>query len=934
MSPMGRLARLLAIIAFSCIAAPGLRAQQEPPLMHLVERPESQAIVVNLVIDGTSIGENMIVYRDRDRLMVPLNGVMTALELQIAADPERGTASGYFINESRRFDLDLATGKAHFAGRELTLTPGQAERQLTDIYVDGALLTTWFGIRFHLSMEDLSVTVSSVELLPVQERLDRERRRSGVRRPGQPGEYNIAEPPFRWLDWPFVDTDIEFSTARDQGGQMTQQGQYTSTATGQLSGLDYEIDANGAFLGPDNESSLRATLGRRDPRGGLLGPLDAKEALVGDVSSPTLPLVSDSFAGRGATLSTFPLHRLSDLQRVTLRGDLAVGWQVELYRGADLIDFQTSGSDGRYEFINVPTIPGLNAFKLVFYGPEGQRREENRPIFVDAATVDAGQTGFRVLFNQQNTDLLGGHPPNQPVVTPFTRFDLLARNPQDVATQVNNGANRFIAEVEHGLTDTLSLNGTLSSIPAGSRTIEYAQTGLRSSSFGALTSLNLATSSDGGIAYGAGAQSQFGTTSWLLDYDGYQNFVSQRSFDIVINQPLASQSTARLYGVLPNFFLGQIPYDVGAIYGVARNGETHLELNERVSNYIGRFTVGAETQAHIASGLQTQTVEIFRVGTQFGKVGLRGEALYDVTPTAEFSAAQVISDFAVKPTLNLRLGITEIETKPQETQFILGVASPLKNALLGADLNIGTRSDFSVLFKISFSFGMEPRHDSPIFRGESFARTGGVSPVAFLDRNGDGVFGPGDVPLPNVRFRGESSMFKGQTDKDGTTLITGLDPYQETPIKLDVESLDDPYWKPAEQKIAVLPRPGSVVRLDFPVYETGAIDGTVEVERAGQRVALPGIRLQAFDSNGKVAAQTLSGYDGSFFLEGVRLGRYVLRVDADQLTKLHLEGPEPRPVMLSLDKPTVSVGSITLSRSAMGEPPASHAAAADPQTHD
>jgi hypothetical protein len=938
MSPMGRCVRLLAILlALSCFGSHALRAQDEPPLMHLVERPESQAIVVSLVMNGTSIGENMIVYRDQDRLMVPLNGVMTALELAITADPERGTASGYFINEDRRYELDLATGRARFGTKEFALAPGQVERQLTDIYVDAALFTVWFGIRFHLSMEDLSVLVSSIELLPVQERLERERRRSGVRRPGLPGEYTVIEPPPRWIDWPFIDTDIELSTNRDQGGRMTQQGQYTSVVTGQLGGLDYDMAANGTFLGSDDTSTLRATIGRRDPRGGLLGPIDAKEALVGDVSSPTLPLVSDSFAGRGATLSTFPLHRLSDLQRVTLRGDLPVGWQVELYRGGDLIDFQTSGSDGRYEFINVPTIPGLNAFKLIFYGPEGQRREEDRPIFVSAATVAAGETGYRVLFNQQNTDLLGGHPPAQPVVTPFTRFDVLARNPQDVATQANNGANRFIGEVEHGLSDTLSLNGAVSSIPAGNNTsTEFVQTGLRSSSFGALTTLDLATSSDGGIAYGAGAQSQFGTTSWLLSYNRFQNFVSQRSFDITINQPLEARTTARLYGVLPDFALGRMPFDVGAIYGQARNGEDHLELNERLSNFIGRFTVGAETQAHIASGLPTQTVEIFRVGTQFGKVGLRGEALYDVTPTAELAAAQVISDFAVKPTLNLRLGVTEIETRPQETQFTVGAAAPLKNALLGVDFNVSTRSDFSVLFKISFSFGVEPRHDSPIFRGESFARTGGVSPIAFLDRNGDGVFGPGDVPLPNVRFRGESSMFKGQTDQGGTTLITGLDAYQETPIALDIESLEDPYWKPADQKIAVLPRPGSVVQLNFPVYETGAIDGTVEVERAGQRVALPGIRLQALDANGKVAAQTLSGYDGSFFLEGVRLGRYILRVDPNQLARLHLAAPEPQAIALSLDKPTISAGTIVLARgpepSAGGEAAAPRAAAADPKT--
>jgi outer membrane usher protein FimD/PapC len=184
-----------------------------------------------------------------------------------------------------------------------------------------------------------------------------------------------------------------------------------------------------------------------------------------------------------------------------------------------------------------------------------------------------------------------------------------------------------------------------------------------------------------------------------------------------------------------------------------------------------------------------------------------------------------------------------------------------------------------------------------------------------------------------VRFRTDNAPLRGQTDQTGSTLITGLEPYRETPVAIDVESLEDPFWKPADQKIAVLPRPGSVVQLSFPVYETGAIDGTVEIDRGGQRVPLPGVRVQAFDANGKVAAETISGYDGFFFLEAVRLGRYVLRVDPDQLVRLHLAAPEPQAIALSLDKPTISAGMITLTR-VPAAAPAPGAAVSEPKTRD
>ncbi|HEX9489023.1 MAG TPA: hypothetical protein VF930_01990, partial [Stellaceae bacterium] len=253
--------------------------------------------------------------------------------------------------------------------------------------------------------------------------------------------------------------------------------------------------------------------------------------------------------------------------------------------------------------------------------------------------------------------------------------------------------------------------------------------------------------------------------------------------------------------------------------------------------------------------------------------------------------------------------------QPQETQFTAGAAVLFNNLALGADANVSDRGDFSILFKIAFSFGVEPRTSQPVFRGQSFARSGAISPLVFLDRDGDGKFGPEDVPLPNVRLRSENYVFRDKTDQSGTALITGLDPYQETPVRIDPETLEDPFWKPAEQNLSVLPRPGSVVKLDFPVYETGEVDGAVEVERGGQHAPLPGIRLQVVDGDGKVVAQALSGYDGSFFVQGVRLGSFTLRADPDQLAKLHLAAVPPQTIELSHDSPAAAAGTITLTRS-------------------
>ena len=371
----------------------------------------------------------------------------------------------------------------------------------------------------------------------------------------------------------------------------------------------------------------------------------------------------------------------------------------------------------------------------------------------------------------------------------------------------------------------------------------------------------------------------------------------------------------QLNGLVPGFGNGRLPFATSATYSEAESGASHLELRGRLTSYVSRFTVAAETQSELVSHQTTQTQEVIRIGTQYGRVGLRGETIYNLTPTAALAATQLTADFPARPNLNLRLGVTRLQTRPQETQFTTGAAVLFNNLAVGADANISDRGDFSILFKIAFSFGVEPRTGRPVFRGQSFARSGAISPLVFLDTDGDGKFGPEDVPLPNVRLRSENYVFRDKTDPSGSALITGLEPYRETPVRIDTETLEDPFWKAGEQNIAVLPRPGSVVKVDFPVYETGEIDGTIELERGGLRTPLPGIRMQVLDGGGKVVAQALSGYDGSFFVQGVRLGSFTLRVDPDQLTRLHLAAVAAKPVELSHDNPGATAGTITLTRS-------------------
>ena len=165
--------------------------------------------------------------------------------------------------------------------------------------------------------------------------------------------------------------------------------------------------------------NFRVRLSRRSIDGGLLGPLDARSFALGDVTTPDLPLIAENAVGRGVEISTFDLDRLEQTNRVTLRGELPVGWEVEVYRNGELIDFQSDQDvgDGRYEFPALPTVAGLNEFRLVFFGPQGQRREQTERYFVTSDLPKPKRTSFRFAYNQLNRDLISVDPQNAPPTT-------------------------------------------------------------------------------------------------------------------------------------------------------------------------------------------------------------------------------------------------------------------------------------------------------------------------------------------------------------------------------------------------------------------------------------------------------------------------------------------------------------------------------------
>jgi hypothetical protein len=112
----------------------------------------------------------------------------------------------------------------------------------------------------------------------------------------------------------------------------------------------------------------------------------------------------------------------------------------------------------------------------------------------------------------------------------------------------------------------------------------------------------------------------------------------------------------------------------------------------------------------------------------------------------------------------------------------------------------------------------------------------------------------------------------------------------------------------------VLPRPGLVQVLDFPVAATADIDGTVYLWEGSARRAVGDAVVELVDARQQVVQRVRSASDGFFTLPQVLPGDYRLRVSGEQVTKLRLQGNAERTLRIGPDSDFVNGQDLELRR--------------------
>jgi hypothetical protein len=868
--------------AAEAVAAPvSTPAAAVQPVSQSPDIDPATLLLFSVDIDDLTLTDGLSAYDTPDDPLLPVGELTRLLEMDVEVLPTERRIIGRLGEARRSLVVDLASGTAKDGPRNVPLAASDVAVTDTDIYIRATALQRLMPFTLQVDPESLALKVVATELLPVQSRMQRlARRRDSSQNIEQKDEVLRVETPYRLFSMPALDVALGFGV-EDSANRLPLR--YDIRA-----GSDLLYSGFQGYVGSDERgqpSVARFTLERQSLDGRLLGPLKARTVAAGDVYTPGLALGPRSLSGRGVAISTVPLDQTNIFNRIDLRGELPLGYDVELYVNDILRSGQNTPARGRYEFLNVPLSQGINVVRVVTYGPRGERSEDTRIINVGGGLLRRGEATFELGVVQQEEPL-------------FTLREL----DEDELEEPGRGGLRAVAAVNYGLTSTLTLSGAVAYLPVEDedhRTLYSV--GVRTSLLGFATQFDYAQDSRKSSAAAVGfAGTLFGISTVLRHAEFRNGFQDENGIGVNPTRPMLRRSELTFDGNLE--VAGRVaPISLRGLRNEYADGQVELAASVRGSTTASSFllSTGLEYQRTTGSGVSTNRLNGYFAGSTFRgyKWQVRSTVDFEILPELQARSLAITADRDISETLAVRLGVGQ--PLDNMSGFNLTASSIFK--LRFADLALSgdyNNDDGTWRLGAQLNFGL---NYNPIARRYQVTRPGPGSGgsllfEAFLDRNGNGIFDGDDEPVPNVALDGAESRIR--TGPDGKAFVTGLGAGPTSRLLVGLDEVANTSVQTPPSTIQFSPRAGSFTTVRYPMKPTGEVLVTLSLRRPdGSLVGLSAASLLLVGDNGYTAAATTE-FDGSASFQKLPIGTYRLELEPEQAKRLR---------MSLVETPTVTV---------------------------
>ena len=847
---------------------------------------EEDLVLLQLQVKNHRMRNELRGYQTPDGVCVDLADMILALDLPVRLDKKSRRATGWLLREAQTIEIDRDKNTVQIMNNERNLLPGEILDTPEGWCVDVKSLGGWLGVSLSPVLYQSVLKLESDQPLPFLEAIERKSRAARLRggKSFDLSAYPKAEMPYQAWRAPSVDV-VARASVRHDGDRTQTDMRYELFASGEIAKASFD-----ARLASDNQGepdTLRMRAYRKDPQGGLLGPLQATHAAIGDVDMLSGNLAGASGVGRGAFISNLPLHRPSRFGVTVLRGTLPLGWDAELYRNGQLLAFQSDTADGRYEF-EVSLVYGTNDLEVVLYGPQGQVRREAQSIAVGEGAVADGKLEYWAGVIERNRDLISFHDP-----PPW-----------------GDHGWQYAAGAQYGLDTRTVLGANGHSMVLAGRRRQYAELGLQRTLGRMVLNLTAAQEFGRGRAYRGQALGRFGR----LNLEAESFFVDGRFVSGLIGEEEKAAHSFRL-----ETFLGSgrriFPVSAGFRRTERQNGQIVNEWLARGSLIVPRLALTGYLSHRDVTGPLTDdagTAVGMLANTRILGLSVRADAEYRLSGLHKgFHNARVTVEKMLDERSDLRVE-AEYDARRGVTEFQAGYVRQFDKLALSVAGMANTKGGIGANLAVNFSFGPDPFGRGLRFSHEKLARRGQAAVTVFLDQNGDGIRSPGEEALPDVGVTAGQLGASDPTDARGHTVVEGLNPYEPVLISIDESTLPDPFLVPVGKGLVMTPRPGIAAELLIAVSPTGEVEGVIHGLEDTPRA---GVELELVDGAGRVVASTLTEYDGFFLFDRVAYGTYRLRLAASSASALGTAQELGQTAALSPQQTLVRMGVMRLQAS-------------------
>jgi hypothetical protein len=326
--------------------------------------------------------------------------------MQIPLEQKGDLLVGWFLKESNVIEINIKTGIAKIGSETYQFTANDAIMLFTDMLISMEMMDKIFPMdtKFDLSQQILNITTKTP--FPIEQEISRSEILGKLDKNKNPEEAELRKAKMEVQQYQMFSMPNIDMTYRNVVNAQTLQMQQNLSFSSVNHLLKSSFNTTGTVTA-EGLNSIRLSLRKNDstvhPFEHYLRP---KQYWIGDITSGSSNLVSNASTGIGASVSNIPPGWKIDFNNLQITGYAIPNWSVEIYLNNNLLNFSTVDSTGLYMFQDIPLNIGVNAVKLIFYGPFGQTKEITQKVNLSSSLLQKGQFVYDLSMLKERTTLI------------------------------------------------------------------------------------------------------------------------------------------------------------------------------------------------------------------------------------------------------------------------------------------------------------------------------------------------------------------------------------------------------------------------------------------------------------------------------------------------------------------------------------------------